>query len=81
MTKHTSNSHFMFVTHECFAILFFLPSCCVNSLLQENSLFLSYQILIIKNGQSSTKPPMEGLNLFKESHWKLHGLNFIHVQG
>ena len=32
-TKHVSNFPVTFVTHECFAVLFFLPSCCVNSLL------------------------------------------------
>ena len=32
-TKHASNSPVTFVTHESFAILFFLPSCCVISLL------------------------------------------------
>ena len=32
MTKHTSNqSPVTFVTHKCFAVVFFLPSCCVNS--------------------------------------------------
>ena len=31
MTKHTSNqSPVTFVTHKCFAVVFFLPSCCVN---------------------------------------------------
>ena len=30
-TKHTSNSPVTFVTHKCFAVVFFLPSCCVNS--------------------------------------------------
>ena len=32
-TKHVSNSPVTFVTDERFAALFFLPSCCVNSLL------------------------------------------------
>ena len=32
-TKHVSNFPVTFVTHERFAVLFFLPSCCVNSLL------------------------------------------------
>ena len=32
-TKHASNSPVTFVTHERFAVLFFLPSCCVNSLI------------------------------------------------
>ena len=32
-TKHASNSPVTFVTHKSFAVLFFLPSCCVNSLL------------------------------------------------
>jgi len=32
-TKHASDSPVTFVTHERFAVLFFLPSCCVNSLL------------------------------------------------
>ena len=31
-TKHASNSLVMFVTLKRFAILLFLPSCCVNSL-------------------------------------------------
>ena len=30
--KHVSNNPVTFVTHEHFAVLFFLPSCCVNSL-------------------------------------------------
>ena len=30
-TKHASNSPVTFVTHKRFAVLFFLPSCCVNS--------------------------------------------------
>ena len=32
-TKHVRNSLVTFVTHERSAVLFFLPSCCVNSLL------------------------------------------------
>ena len=32
-TKHASDSPVMFVTHKRFAVIFFLPSCCVNSLL------------------------------------------------
>ena len=32
-TKHASNSPVTFVTLERFAVLFFLPSCCVNSLI------------------------------------------------
>ena len=32
-TKHASNSSVTFVTHMCFAVLFSLPSCCVNSLI------------------------------------------------
>ena len=32
-TKHASYSLVTFVTHKRFAVLFFLPSCCVNSLL------------------------------------------------
>ena len=32
-TKHASNSPVTFVTIKRFAVLFFLPSCCVNSLL------------------------------------------------
>ena len=31
-TKHASNSPVTFVTHKRFVVLFFLPSCCVNSL-------------------------------------------------
>ena len=30
-TKHKSNSPVTFAIHKCFAIVFFLPSCCVNS--------------------------------------------------
>ena len=33
MTRHVSNSLVMFVTHKQFAVLFFLPSCCINSLI------------------------------------------------
>ena len=32
-TKHSSNSPFTFVTLKRFAVVSFLPSCCVNSLL------------------------------------------------
>ena len=32
-TKHVRNSLVTFVTHERSAVLFFLPSCCVNSLM------------------------------------------------
>ena len=32
-TKHVSNSPVTFVIHKRFAVLFFLPSCCVNSLI------------------------------------------------
>ena len=32
-TEHESNSPVMFVTHKHFAILFFLPSCCINAIL------------------------------------------------
>ena len=32
-TKHVRNSLVTFVTHERSAVFFFLPSCCVNSLL------------------------------------------------
>ena len=32
-TQHVSYSPVAFVTHKHFAVLFFLPSCCVNSLL------------------------------------------------
>ena len=32
-TKHASYSLVTFVTHKRFAVLFFLPSCCVNSLM------------------------------------------------
>ena len=32
-TKYASYSLVTFVTHKRFAVLFFLPSCCVNSLL------------------------------------------------
>ena len=31
--KHISNRPVTFVTHKHFAVLFFLPSCCVNSLI------------------------------------------------
>ena len=31
--KHASNSPVTFVTHKRFAVLLFLPSCCVNSLI------------------------------------------------
>ena len=31
-TKHASSGLVTFVTHKGFAVLFFLPSCCVNSL-------------------------------------------------
>jgi len=33
ITKHVSNKPVMFATYKCFAVLFFLPSCCVSSLL------------------------------------------------
>ena len=33
-TKHARNSPVAFVTHKCFAVLFFLPFHCVNSLLK-----------------------------------------------
>ena len=33
LTKHASNSPFTFVTLKRFAVLFFVPSCCVNSLI------------------------------------------------
>ena len=33
-TKHARNSPVAFVTHKCFAVLFFLPFQCVNSLLK-----------------------------------------------
>ena len=32
MTKNATNSPVTFVTHKRFAVLFFLSSCCVNSL-------------------------------------------------
>ena len=34
-TKHGSNGLVRFVTHKRFAVVFFLPSCCVNSLIVE----------------------------------------------
>ena len=36
-TKHTRNSPVTFVTLKRFAVLFFLPSCCVNSLLSSSN--------------------------------------------
>ena len=39
-TKHRSNGLVRFVTHKHFAVLFFLPSCCVNSLFAERKTFL-----------------------------------------
>ena len=38
-TKHasTGNSHFTFVTRKRFAVLLFLPSCCVNSLVLDDN--------------------------------------------
>ena len=33
MTKHAISSPVTFVTHKCFAVLFFLLSCCLNSVL------------------------------------------------
>ena len=35
-TKHASYSLATFVTHKRFAVLFFLPPCCVNSLILTN---------------------------------------------
>ena len=35
-TKHTSYSLVTFVTHKSFAVPFFLPSCCINSLTLTN---------------------------------------------
>ena len=32
MTKHPINNPITFVTHKHFAVLVFLPSCCINSL-------------------------------------------------
>ena len=32
-TRHVGNNFVMFVTHKEFAVLFFLPSCCINSLI------------------------------------------------
>ena len=43
-TKHASNSTVTFVTHKRFAVLFFLPSCCVNSLLLKMDLKLTYRL-------------------------------------
>ena len=37
-TKLASNSNVTFVTHKHFAILFFLLSCCINSLLSHSGL-------------------------------------------
>ena len=34
ITKHVSNRPVMFATYKCFAVLFFLPSCCVSSLIR-----------------------------------------------
>ena len=36
-TKHASYSLVTFVTHKRFAVPFFLPSCCVNSLITVNN--------------------------------------------
>ena len=36
-TKHGSNSHVTFVTRKRFAVLLFLPSCCVNSLFLDDN--------------------------------------------
>ena len=44
-TKHPSYSLVTFVTHKRFAVLFFLPSCCVNSLL-----ITTHHPLSIKSG-------------------------------
>ena len=35
-TKYASYSLVTFVTHKRFAVLFFLPSCCVNSLIRSD---------------------------------------------
>ena len=56
-TKHASNSPVMFVTHESFAVLFSLPSCCVNSLLLALcSEQLYYAIQDLFPGLSSASP-------------------------
>ena len=36
-SKHASDGLVTFVTHKGFAVLFFLPSCCVNSLLTSDA--------------------------------------------
>ena len=43
-TKHASSGLVTLVTHNGFAVLVFLPSCCVNSLLTYHTLYYSKQM-------------------------------------
>ena len=65
-TTHTSNSPVTFVTHTHFAVLLFLPSCCVNSLLSQSGLSVTW--LVQCNPEESFKKAIPMLKLCKNSY-------------
>ena len=70
-TKYASYSLVTFVTHKRFAVLFFLPSCCVSSLLSE----LTQQD---GRGKEDGKPCVKGVTIilleitFSKHHFLLN---------
>ena len=57
-TKPTGDSPVTFVTHSCFAVLFFLPSCCVNSLILRSANAKYHYILPFFNKMSEGDLPL-----------------------
>ena len=54
-TKHVRNSLVTFVTHERSAVFFFLPSCCVNSLLWAALRHLCIRLAVDEATQGGTQ--------------------------
>ena len=74
-SKQASDSLVTFVTHKGFPVLFFLPTCCVNSLVRQGSQHswsLTQFLYGIKNLQSGTKVVDTLVHAFLVS-------NFIHL--
>ena len=54
-SKHASDGLVTFVTHKGFAVLFFLPSCCVNSLIMQTTASYSLQSSSFQVASDSVK--------------------------
>ena len=84
-TKHVKNSFVTFVTHERSAVFFFLPSCCVNSLIKagegrETARRLGREQLdfscgFVARAPGSTKPPCYAGYL----HWWYQQEGILHA--